>query len=95
MRSFSELSCHSEVWSSYTLDTCFDDMTQEIVFKAVLPDNSWLGIGFGTTMDNTDMIAWTVNNKQGSVKDLYSTGEWEPAEDVTQNLRDEKPPQFD
>ena len=45
--------------------------------------NSWLGIGFGTTMTNTDMIAWFVTDGVGEVKDLYSTGYSSPEDDTS------------
>lgn len=80
-KQISELSCHSEAWGSYKLDTCYDDSAQEIVFKAVVPDNSWLSIGFGPTMTNTDMISWTVFNGSGITKDLYSASYGTPTTD--------------
>jgi len=55
---------------------------QELVFKTVLPNNSWLSIGFGSTMLDTDMIGWFVKDGVGSSNDLYSMGYGAPDTDV-------------
>jgi hypothetical protein len=47
-----------------------------------VPNNSWLSIGFGSTMQNTDMIAWFVKDSMGSSKDLYSEGYGAPDSDA-------------
>lgn len=81
---FENLECESKEWNGgFELYTCFDPLTNELVFKAEVPDNSWLGIGFGTTMTNTDMIAWFVTDGVGEVKDLYSTGYSSPEDDTS------------
>lgn len=51
----------------FELYTCFDVAVNELVFKIELLNNSWLGIGFGSTMTNTDMIAWFVDEGEGEV----------------------------
>ena len=73
IRKFEGLSCLSNSWDQFTIDTCFDPVAQELVFKVEIPNNSYLGIGFGPTMTDTDMIVWEVYNGIGSVRDLYST----------------------
>lgn len=35
-----------------------DYTTQTLKFEVSVPDSSWFAIGFGSTMANTDMIAW-------------------------------------
>ena len=52
-----------------------------MVFKVELQNNSWLSIGFGATMSNTDMIAWFVNDGEGEVQDLYSVSYSQPKKD--------------
>jgi len=39
--------CHEETWGKNQLKTCYDKDTQDLVFYATVPNNSWLGIGFG------------------------------------------------
>lgn len=37
-----------------------------------MQNNAWLGIGFGASMENTDMIAWFAKDGKGETKDLWS-----------------------
>ena len=63
-----KLDCQENVFSEgFELYTCFDVAVNELVFKIELLNNSWLGIGFGSTMTNTDMIAWFVDEGEGEV----------------------------
>lgn len=62
---FAELVCHTETWAAFSLDSCYDTVAQELVLRAIVPDNTWLSIGFGATMRDTDMISWTVKNGVG------------------------------
>ena len=77
------------------MDTCFDKSTQELVFTSHVPDNSWLSIGFGSSMSSTDMITWFVTDKVGETKDYWSTGHSRPVEDTTSNLTEGESPVFD
>ena len=70
-------------------------MKQEIVFKAVVPDNSWFSIGFGNSMSNTDMIAWHVSDGVGESLDYYSTSHSAPELDSVSNLIEDDNPVFD
>jgi len=65
------------------------------VFKAVIPDNSWLGIGFGPTMSHTDMIVWSSIKGVGSSADMFSFKHDVPRVDNKANLRNEVAPSFD
>ena len=56
-----------------------------------MPNNTWLSIGFGSTMTNVDMIAWHADGDDSYVKDYYSFGKSTPVEDAEQNLENEKP----
>ena len=53
-------SCFKQSWDegNFNLKICNDSNKQELVFYVDLPDDSWLGIGFGPTMKNTDMLVW-------------------------------------
>jgi len=78
-----KLNCHKESWSEFELDTCYDKNNgPRLVFKVVMPNNSWFSIGFGATMKNTDMIAWFADNKVGLTKDYWSTSHKDPVEDL-------------
>ena len=92
--SIEKLDCLEERWDEFALDTCYDKVANEIVFKAVVPDNSWFSIGFGTTMSDTDMIAWFVTNGVGSARDYWSTFYSAPALDTVSNLTEDRAPTF-
>ena len=51
-----------------------------------MPNNTWLSIGFGSTMRNVDMIAWHADGDNSYVADYFSVGKSTPAEDSEQNL---------
>ncbi len=69
-------------------------MKGELILKAQIPNNSWLGIGFGATMKNTDMITWSAKNGVGRVYDSYSVGYGKPKEDDVQNVELDSTPSF-
>ena len=97
-KQFSELKCHNETWDDVSIDACYDSRAQEVLFRAIVPDNSWFSIGIGgATMQDTDMISWTVFGGRGRTADLWSSGAYHapPSEDLTQDLEDEVEPQFD
>ena len=53
------LVCDKYSWSTFYLQTCYDQAGAAMVFKVTIPNNSWFSIGFGgSTMKNVDMIAW-------------------------------------
>ena len=72
-RPLAELSCISKEWDEFYLETCYDNEQQEVVFRTEIPDNSWFAIGFGSTMEDTDMIAWFADNGTGRTVDYWST----------------------
>jgi len=39
----------------------YNSVTEEVTFIATLPELSYLGIGFGTSMKNTEYIIWLAN----------------------------------
>ena len=51
-----------------------------------MPNNTWLSIGFGSSMRNVDMIAWHANGDNSYVADYFSVGKSRPALDSEQNL---------
>ena len=79
----------------FELDACYDRDTQELVFKAVVPNNAWFSIGFGESMTNTDMIGWFVKDKAGSTVDYWSTSHAAPEEDTTSDLTEDRPAAYD
>ena len=44
-------------------------------------DQSWVAIGYGSTMTNTDMVQWSANGASSSQADLYGTGDSYPNTD--------------
>jgi len=50
-----------------------DDGTPEGVRMVVdMPDQTWLAIGFGESMVNTDMISWNARAEQSIAIDFFS-----------------------
>lgn len=94
-RKLDERSCILKEWDDFSVDSCYAADSQEVVFTALVPDNSWLSIGFGATMNSTDMIAWFVTDKVGETRDYWSTKHMPPTLDTESNLVDAEPPQFD
>ena len=90
-----ELICIKNTWDVFELDACYDRDTQELVFKAVVPNNTWFSIGFGESMTNTDMIGWFVKDKAGSNVDYWSTSQAAPVEDTTSDLTEDRPAAYD
>jgi len=43
---------------STQLYVSIDAVLNKIKFNAIIPDNNYFSIGFGSTMTNTDMILW-------------------------------------
>lgn len=50
--------------------------------KVVMPETSWFSIGFGASMEDTDMIAWFNKGGKGQTRDLWSGGYGRPATDA-------------
>ena len=51
----------------------------KIQFKVTMKENTgWVGLGFGSTMTNTDMIIFYMKNGFPQCDDLWSTGETTP-----------------
>ena len=42
----------------YSMEVIYLMKTEELQFTVNLRNNSWLSIGFGTSMFNSDMIGW-------------------------------------
>ena len=87
--------CLKKKFGESILTTCFDAQAQELAFKAEVTNNQWFAIGFGSSMKNADMISWSVIEKQGTFRDLYSEAFDYPQMDTVSNLVEEKPAVFD
>ena len=61
---------------------CYDKAAQDLVLRTVVPDNSWFSIGFGKSMENTDMMTWFVDNGTGRTVDYWSVDKKRPKEDI-------------
>lgn len=78
--------CFSNTWDSFNLKTCYDKELEEVVFTAIVPDNTWLGIGFGNSMIDVDMIVWRNIEGLAESHDLWSTSNGQPAVDDVQDI---------
>ena len=71
--------------NTYEID--YDPDTQQIVMKAHVKQNAWLGVGFDTTsMPNANMVVFQGEGENGIVTDRYSTGFHEPEVQAKQDL---------
>lgn len=70
----------------YSLTITYEPPTlltdERIRIKCFMPDEHWFSIGFGDSMINTDMIAWTTKGEESYVTDHYSTAKQEPGVDL-------------
>ena len=55
--------------------------SSKIKITATVPENQWLGIGWGTGMFNVDMVLFQGAGSDGTVTDLWSTGNSTPTVD--------------
>ena len=60
--------------------------SEEIEFTVDVMNNSWIALGFGSDMTNTDMIAWHANGNESYSEDYWSTRKAEPKVDDSSNL---------
>ena len=50
-----------------------DIEAKELIFEVEMPRGAWFGLGFGTTMAETDMIGWFAHSKKTpKAYDLWS-----------------------
>ena len=47
--------------SGTTVEIQWDSRSSELVITAKVPNNSWLGWGWGSSMTETSMITWSAN----------------------------------
>jgi len=69
----------------YTLTVSYEPATilteERVRIECVMPDQHWFSIGFGNSMHNTDMIAWTTQGSSSYVTDYWSIARKEPEVD--------------
>jgi DOMON domain len=53
------------------------------VYDVMVMQNTYLAIGYGTSMTNTDMAFWGANGAQSVMNELYGTGHTKPSVDAT------------
>ena len=56
----------------------YDSSTKLVNYQVVVPDNSYLGLGYGTSMTDTDMVIFQANGESSMVEWAYSTGHSTP-----------------
>ena len=61
-----------------TFDMEYDGSNQSIKITATVPENQWLGIGWGKGMFNIDMVLFQGAGNDGTVTDLWSTANSTP-----------------
>ena len=64
------------------LNATYDSTLDAVVYDVCVQPNSWLAVGYGTSMTNTDMVWWSANGDASEQLDLYSTGHKKPATDA-------------
>ena len=76
-----ELSIPGDI--SFTIEC---DIANKLIMKATVPENKWLGIAWGSDMDNTDATWFSGSGTNGVVKDLWMTGKMTPSEDISDDI---------
>jgi len=76
--------CFSMVADGSSLSISYLPDTNQIQYIANVTQNSFLAVGYGTTMIDTDMVAWIADGSSSFQQNLYSTGETDPTV-LTQN----------
>ena len=94
------LSCNKVVSSDlpgddFSLRVCLDLQRRDLVFKTEIAKDAWLGVGFGKGMKDIDMIVWLSEGETGTVKDLWSTGLFQPELDQSQDVTLDEEPTYD
>ena len=64
------------------LNATYDSTLGAVIYDVCVQPNSWLAIGYGTSMTNTDMVWWSANDAASEQRDLYSTGHKTPSTDA-------------
>ena len=53
--------CTQNLLPDGTLTTYYDTTTEKVVMKVEIPDTSYAGWGWGSTMKNTEMLIFSAN----------------------------------
>ena len=81
----SESENFNATWGGQRLNIAYDSSAEELVFTAVVQDQSYLAVGFGAGMVDTDMILWLADGDKSEVLDLWSLDYARPVIDDTDN----------
>ena len=81
----SESENFNATWGGQRLNIAYDSSAGELVFTAVVQDQSYLAVGFGAGMVDTDMILWLADGDKSEVLDLWSLDYARPVIDDTDN----------
>jgi len=65
-----------------TLYASYNSATSTVQYNAIVMPNTYLAIGYGTTMENTDMAFWGANGADSVMYDMYATGNKLPSIDT-------------
>ena len=71
--------CLISVSDGSTLSMSYDSTTEMVNYKATLIDNSYLGLGYGSSMTDTDMVIFSADGASSTVYPVYSTTEEKPS----------------
>lgn len=64
------------------LSASYDATNDVVVYDVLVMAQSYLAIGYGTSMTNTDMCYWGSNGASSLQEDLWSTGNTAPTVDA-------------
>lgn len=65
-----------------TLYAVYDSVNSVVIYNVVVMPGTYLAIGYGTTMTNTDMAFWGANGLSSHMYDMYATSNSKPAIDA-------------
>jgi len=73
---------NSTIYSTGSVvEISYDPTAKEIVYNVNVTSGTYVAVGYGTSMTDTDMCFWNGNGASSIQEDLYATGESTPAVD--------------
>jgi len=70
--------CLISVGDGSTLHMSYDNSTETVNYVANLINQSYLGLGYGSSMTDTDMVIFSADDDKSTVYPVYSTTEEKP-----------------
>jgi len=70
--------CTEKISDGGTLTAFYNSKSEKVIMTATLPDSSYAGWGWGSSMTNTEMVIFSADGADSSATTYYSKGENDP-----------------